>query len=73
MSTDISHLRNLPVAEKLQIIEQLWDEIHESDERLVIRDWHLEGAKRRAAELDANPDSALTRDELWKLVDGSDD
>jgi hypothetical protein len=30
MSTDISHLRNLPVAEKPQIVEQLWDDIHES-------------------------------------------
>ena len=72
MSTDITHLRNLPVADKLLIVEQLWDDIHDSEESLVLRDWHLEEAKRRAVELDANPDSGLTRDELWKLVDGSD-
>ncbi|MBP88718.1 MAG: Addiction module component, CHP02574 [Planctomycetaceae bacterium] len=72
MSTDINHLRNLPVADKLLIVEQLWDDIHDSDEPLVLRDWHLEEAKRRAIDLDANPASALTRDELWKLVDGSD-
>jgi hypothetical protein len=33
-----------------------------------LRDWHKEAAGRRAAELEAHPEIALTREELWKQV-----
>ena len=69
MSIELDHLRKLPVAEKLRIVEELWDDIAASDEPLILRDWHVAEAKRRDAELDANPDIALTRDQLWKRVD----
>ena len=69
MNVELEHLRKLPVAEKLRIVEELWDDIAASDEPLILRDWHVAEAKRRDAELDANPDIALTRDQLWKRVD----
>ena len=69
MSVELDHLRKLPVAEKLRIVEELWDDIAASDEPLILRDRHVAEAKRRDAELDANPDIALTRDQLWKRVD----
>jgi putative addiction module component (TIGR02574 family) len=71
MQTELDQLRKLSVADKLRIVEQLWDDIGESEEPLLVRGWHKEEAQRRAADLEANPDSALTRDELWKLVDES--
>ncbi len=71
MNVELDRLRNLPVAEKLRIVEQLWDDIHESDEPLVVQGWHKVEASRRAAELDANPNIALTRAELWNRVDGT--
>ena len=71
MDIELENLRNLPVADKLRIVEQLWDDIHESDERLVVQDWHRDQAKRRLEELEANPEIAITREELWKRVDES--
>ena len=69
MNVALDQLRKLPIAEKLRIVEQLWDDIAASDEPLVLRDWHIAEAQRRDAELDANPDIALTREQLWKRVD----
>lgn len=69
MNVELDQLRKLPIAEKLRIVEQLWDDIATSDERLVLRDWHIAEAQRRDVELDDNPDIALTREELWKRVD----
>ncbi len=68
MTIDLEELRKLPVAEKLRIVEELWDDIGSSDEPLIVRDWHKTEARRRAAELEADSDLAITRDELWKRV-----
>ena len=69
MQTELENLRKLPVAEKLRIVEQLWDDIGESEEPLLLQDWHKEEAEFRASELEANPEIALTRDALWERVD----
>jgi putative addiction module component (TIGR02574 family) len=72
MNVELEQLRKLPIADKLRIVEELWDDIGASDEPLVLRDWHKVEARRRVAELGANPDLAITREELWKRVDQSD-
>lgn len=69
MNVELEQLRKLPVADKLRIVAQLWDDIHESDEALILQDWHKEEAQRRSAELEANPDIALTREEVWEQID----
>ena len=69
MSTDIDQLRQLPIADKLRLVEELWDDISSSDEPLVVREWHQAEARRRDAELESNPDLAISRDELWKRVE----
>ena len=70
MSLDISELRDLPVAEKLRIVTQLWDDIAASDEPIVLPPEQLREASRRSAELRANPSIAIDEDELWRQVDG---
>ena len=70
MPIELDELRKLPVAEKLRIVEQLWDDIAESDEPFPFQAWHREEAERRAEELDRNPGIAITREELWRQVDG---
>lgn len=72
MSVELDQLRKRPIAEKLRIVEELWDDIGAADDRLILRDWHVAEAQRRDAELDANPDIALTRQQLWKRVDELD-
>lgn len=69
MDTPLEQIQQLPIADRLTLVEQIWDGIGESDEPLIIRDWHKDEARSRAAELDADPSIAITRDELWKRVD----
>ncbi|MHB0961492.1 MAG: addiction module protein [Pirellulaceae bacterium] len=70
MSVDIGGLRNLPVAEKLRIVTELWDDIAASSEAIVIPPDVLRQAERRSAELKADPSIAIDDDELWRRVDG---
>jgi len=69
MHPDVEHLRQLPIGEKLRVVEQLWDDIAESGERFPLPDWHREEAQRRAMELEANPSIAIAREELWRQVE----
>jgi putative addiction module component (TIGR02574 family) len=70
MSIDITELTNLPVAEKLRIVELLWDNIANSEEPLVLKPWQLEEMNRRQAEIEADPSILIDEDELWRRVDG---
>ena len=70
MSADIANLRRLPVAEKLRIVTQLWDDIAASAESIVVPPDVLKEASRRSAELKADPSIAIDDDELWRRVDG---
>lgn len=67
MHPQMDHLRNLSTAEKLRLVEELWDDI-EASGSFPLPAWHQEEAERRAAELEAHPEIALTREELWRRV-----
>ena len=66
MNVELDQLRKLPIAAKLRIVEQLWDDIAASDEPLVLHRLARCRDARRNAELDADPDIALTREELLR-------
>ena len=70
MSIDITNLRDLPVADKLRIVTQLWDDIAASTDPIVVPPEVLREASRRSAELKADPSIAIDDDELWRRVDG---
>ena len=70
MSIDIANLRKLPVADKLRIVTQLWDDIAASTDPLVVPPDVIREAARRSAELKAHPSIAIDDDELWRRVDG---
>ena len=70
MSIDITNLRDLPVADKLRIVTQLWDDIAASTDPVIVPPDLLREASRRSAELRADPSIAIDDDELWRRVDG---
>lgn len=72
MHPDAEHLRQLPIAEKLRVVEELWDDIAASPEPFPLPPWHREEADRRAAELERDPSIALTREEVWRRVERRD-
>jgi len=69
MLAELEELRKLPFADKLRIVEQLWEDIHDSDVALILQEQCRIESRRRADELEANPDIAITRSELWKRID----
>lgn len=48
-------LFNLSAAERLELVEELWDSIAEEDEVLALTDEQREDLERRLAEADADP------------------
>jgi putative addiction module component (TIGR02574 family) len=72
MDATFEQIQALPIAERLKLVARIWDGISESEEPLLLQDWHKELARERSAELDADPTIAITRDELWKRVDRDD-
>lgn len=64
MSVDYSHLYQLGVAEKLQLVEDLWDSIAEGQEPLPLLDWQKEELRRRKEWHLKNPDAGSS----WKEV-----
>ena len=72
MHPEVEHLRNLPIAEKLRVVEELWDDIGRSEEAFPLPAWHRVEADRCAGELDADPSLALSREEVGSRVDNRD-
>jgi putative addiction module component (TIGR02574 family) len=70
MSIDISSLKELPAADKLRIVTELWNDIVAANEPIVVPDEILRETSRRSAELKADPSIAIDEQELWRRVDG---
>ena len=70
MHPSMDQLRHLPIAEKLRVVEELWDDI-EATGSFPLPAWHRDIAESRVAELEANPAIAITREELWRRVENS--
>lgn len=62
-------IHNLSIEEKVQLVEQLWDDIYQSSEPFPLQHWHREETLKRAAQLDVEPGIAITREEIWEQAD----
>ncbi|MCA9180239.1 MAG: addiction module protein [Planctomycetales bacterium] len=67
MNTLINQISQLPVAEQLAIVQEIWDGLHESPE--LVQQWQVAEARRRSSELLANPSHSISEAELWRRVD----
>lgn len=70
MTVDISSLRQLPVEDKLRVVTELWDDIAQSPQPVVVPPDVLSEVTRRADEVSADPSIAIDDQELWRRVDG---
>lgn len=70
MDNTLHQIQQLPVAEQLRLVEQIWQGLH--DKGPLVQDWHREEVTRRAAELEADPSATITHSEMWKRVDEPD-
>ena len=68
MSLNPVSVFDLSPAEKLQLVEDLWDDLAASPDAVPVRDWQKEELARRKANLMNNPASGLSWDEVKQRV-----
>lgn len=68
MSPDVSSVFDLSPSEKLQLVEDLWDDLAATPEAVPVYDWQKEELARRKANLMKNPASGLTWAEVQRRI-----
>lgn len=70
MHPAMQELSQLPVSERLELVQELWDSIEKDRAQLPVQDWQREIVNARLAELESGvPGLELTIEELWRKVD----
>ncbi|MBM3449660.1 MAG: addiction module protein [Armatimonadetes bacterium] len=64
----IAEILALPVAERMRLLEAIWDSISAVPEALPLTDWQMKELDRRLAEFEANPDEGSTREEVFARI-----
>jgi putative addiction module component (TIGR02574 family) len=68
MSSSAESIFELSLSEKLQLVEDLWDDIASTPEDVPVHDWQKEELARRKQNLLSNPGSALSWQEIQHRV-----
>jgi len=68
MKSSTASIFDLSPSEKLQLVEDLRDDIAATPEAVPIHDWQKEEFARRKANLARNPGTALSWKEVQRLV-----
>lgn len=61
---------DLTPSEKLQLVEDLWDDLAANPNDIPVHDWQKEELDRRKANLASHPASGLTWEEVKQRVRG---
>lgn len=68
VSQTVVSVFDLSPSEKLQLVEDLWDDLAAIPSDVPIPDWQVEELDRRKANLKSNPASGLAWDEVKRRV-----
>ena len=68
MNPTIPSIFDLSPSEKLQLVEDLWDDLAATPEAVLVHDWQKQELARRKANLLKNPASALAWEEVKRRV-----
>ncbi len=66
----VEQIRALPVAERLQIVGQIWRDIASSSEPITLKDEELAEIERRIEAYNRDASIAIDEEELWRRMDG---
>ena len=64
----VADILELPVAERVRLVEAIWDSIAAAPEALPLTDWQREELDRRLAEFEADPDSGATLEQVFARI-----
>ncbi len=73
MNPEFAPLFKLGRAERLQLVEDLWDSLAQEDGPLPFPEWKHEELRRRKEQLLKNPSLGLTWEEVKRQVRAQDD
>jgi putative addiction module component (TIGR02574 family) len=68
MSESLAFVFDLPPAEKLQLVQDLWDDLAANAADVPVEQWQIDELERRDANFKANPDSSLTWEEVKRQI-----
>ena len=68
MNPTNSSVFDLSPSEKLQLVEDLWDDLAATPDAVPVHDWQKDELARRKANLEKNPASGLTWEEVKRRV-----
>jgi len=66
-------IRDLQPAEKLRLVEQIWDDLAAADAPIPLPDWAVVEATRRRDEMFGDPSLGSTHEEVWRRINDSRD
>jgi putative addiction module component (TIGR02574 family) len=64
----VAEILELPVPERMQLVEAIWDSIFAAPESLPLTQWQREELDRRLAEYEADPASGSSLDEVFARI-----
>ena len=70
MKAPVRSVFDLSPAEKLQLVEDLWDDLAANPDDVPIHDWQIKELERREANLKLNPDSVTDWESVKRRVRG---
>jgi putative addiction module component (TIGR02574 family) len=62
--SEFAHLFSLPLAERLQLVEDLWDSIAADQAGVPLQEWQARELRERAARFDAGEETLHSWDEV---------
>jgi len=58
----------LPVADRVRLVEAIWDSISAVPEALPLTDWQRQELDRRLAELESDPEAGASLEEVFARI-----
>ncbi len=68
MNPTVTSIFDLSASEKLQLVEDLWDDLAATPEAVPVHEWQEQELARRKTNLLRNPDSGLAWEEVKRRV-----
>ncbi len=68
MSSNAVSIFNLSPPEKLQLVEDLWDDLAAAPSEVPVHEWQKEELARRKANSTSKPDSGLSWDQVKRSI-----
>jgi putative addiction module component (TIGR02574 family) len=62
-------IRDLAPADKLLLVERIWDDLADMPSSIPLPQWALTEAARRRDEMKSDPNLGFSQAEVWKRID----